>query len=161
MRRRAVGILPWIRLHNGQTFHKRNWAGRGVIPALRGVSTAQAHWRPHPKQHTIAEITLHMAYWKDAVTAHLRRQPWKYDETLNWRSVPPTKRGWVNAQAELRGAHRRLMGSLRTISPARLWQPIRPQHPDRLIDLAVGIATHDSYHAAQIFVLRRLSKRGK
>ncbi len=156
-----MGILPWIRAHCDQTFRKRNWAGRGVLPALRGVSKAQALWRPYPKQHTIAEIVLHMAYWKDAVTAHLRRQLWSYDEKQNWRPVPPTERGWVNARAELHGAHQRLMRSLRTLPQSRLWQPIRPRHPDRLIDLAIDIATHDSYHAAQIFVLRRLSTTRK
>lgn len=102
-----------------------------------------------------------MAYWKDAVTARLQRQPWRYDRRLNWRSVPPTARGWAHARAELLAAHDRLMRSLRTFPQSRLLTPIRPHHPDRFLDLAVDITTHDSYHAAQIFVLKRLSNRGK
>ncbi len=102
-----------------------------------------------------------MAYWKDAVTARLQRQPWRYDRELNWRPVPPTARGWEHARAELRAAHERLMRSLRTFPQSRLLKPIRPPHRNRFIDLAVDIATHDSYHAAQIFVLKRLSKTGK
>ncbi len=156
-----MGILPWVLAHCDQTFRSRNWAGRGVLPALRRVSYPQAHWRPHPHQHTIAEIVLHMAYWKDAVTARLQRQPWRYDRKLNWRPVPPTARGWENARAELRAAQERLMRSLRTFPQSRLLKPIKPRNRNRFIDLAVAIATHDSYHAAQLFVLKRLSKTGK
>ncbi len=32
-------LVPWIADHCDQTFRKRNWAGRGVLPSLRGVST--------------------------------------------------------------------------------------------------------------------------
>ncbi len=52
----AMDILRWARARVDQTFRKRNWAGRGVLPALRGVTSAQAHWRPSPAQHSIAEI---------------------------------------------------------------------------------------------------------
>ncbi len=156
-----MDILRWARARVDQTFRKRNWAGRGVLPALRGVTSAQAHWRPSPAQHTIAEIALHMAYWKDAVSAHLRQLPWKYDEQLNWRPVPPTMRGWVNARAELRASQQRLRRSLQGFPAARLLQPLRPRHPDKYIDLVIDIATHDTYHAAQIFVLRQLAQRAK
>ncbi len=151
-------LQSWIVDHCDRTFRKGNWAGPGVLPALRGVPLAVAHRRPHPQQHTIAEIALHMAYWKDAVAAVLRGQPWSFDKTLNWRAVPSTKRGWTSTRTALRKAHTRLLSSLRRVPPARLLRPLTPQSSRKAIDLAIDIATHDSYHVAQIFVLRRLSK---
>ena len=95
-----------------------------------------------------------MAYWKDAVTARLTGRPWKYDESQNWRAAVATEQGWAQARGELGAAHKRLMAALRTLTPERLVEPVRG--PWRLIDLVADVATHDTYHAAQIFVLRRL-----
>ncbi len=130
-------------------------------PALEGVSAELAAWRPHPEQHTIAEITLHIAYWKDAVGARLADRPWTYDEKQNWRTVPATAHGWSHSLAELQASHERLMRDLRALSSTRLMAavgttPGGPTRELRAIDLVVDIATHDHYHAAQIFVLKRL-----
>ena len=54
----------------------------------------------------------------------------------------------------------RLMEDLHSLGADRLLAPLRKTEwetrPLRTIDLAVDIATHDHYHAAQIFVLKRL-----
>ncbi len=46
------------------------------------------------------------------------------------------------------------MRVLRALPPSRLMKRI--YRTDRGIDFAVDIATHDTYHSAQIFVVRRL-----
>ncbi len=102
-----------------------------------------------------------MAYWKDAVSARLSGAPWTYDEARDWREVAPTAEGLAAALAELDAAHGRLMEHLRTLTEQRLFTPVgkawwSPSGQALLLDLAVDVATHDSYHAAQIFVLRRL-----
>lgn len=157
----AQSIADWLRARVDRTYRSGNWAGPGVLRAIRGVSPAAAHWRPHPDQHTIAEITVHMGYWKDAVEARLTGRPWTYDKAANWRPVAPTARGWAGARAELAAAHRRLMRALRATRAADLLAPAAAVDPRRLrwrmLDFVVDVATHDSYHAAQIFVLRRLA----
>lgn len=158
----SQSIAGWLRNRVDRTYRSGNWAGSGPLRAIRGVSPQAAHWRPHPEQHTIAEITLHMGYWKDAVTARLVGRPWRYDQDANWRPVAPTARGWAQARAELAGAHRRLMHALRAARDADLLAaPAAAVDPRRLrwrmLDFVVDVATHDSYHAAQIFVLRRLA----
>jgi hypothetical protein len=95
-----------------------------------------------------------MAYWKDAVTARLRDQPWSLDESLNWRAAGPGEAGWAEAKTDLTAAHKRLVAALRAFTPDRMLERIRGRL--RLIDVVTDIATHDTYHAAQIFVLRRL-----
>ncbi|MEX0765269.1 MAG: DinB family protein [bacterium] len=147
-------ILAWIIRRCDETYRRGNWSGPGVGKALKGVTPEEAHWRPQQDQHHIAELVLHMAYWKDAATAILAGQPWKYDDAQNWRTAPDTAEGWVQARAELDRAHGRLMRTLRGLPRARLMKTIH--RSVRGIDFAVDIATHDTYHSAQIFVLRRL-----
>lgn len=110
-------VIDWIVSRGDGTYRRGNWAGKGPLPSIKGVTADVAHLR-HPDQHTIAEIVLHMAYWKDAVTARLTGQPWKYDESQNWRAAVATEQGWAQARAELGAAHRRLMAALRTYSRA-------------------------------------------
>ncbi len=157
-----TNILHWIAERCDQTYKKGNWAGRGVLPAIDGISAEMAHWRPHPEQHTIAEIVLHMAYWKDAAGARMAGRPWTHDEQLDWRPVPTTEQGWGQARAELQAAHERVMADLRALSDDRLLTSLgkgwwAETATLRVIDLAVDVASHDLYHAAQIFVLKRLS----
>jgi len=127
------------------------------------VGTEEASWRPNPEQHTIGEIVLHMAYWKDAVTERLSGRPWKHSEEMDWRPVPATARGWEDARTELDRAHGRLLEALGTLSAKRLSEVVGKawwldDGQARVIDFALGAAHHDMYHAAQIFVLRRQYK---
>ena len=172
-------IVEWIVEHVDMTYRKGNWAGPGVLPALDDLGAGEASWRPNPEQKTVGEMIRHMAYWKDAVTARLMGRPWEYNDDDNWRSVPATVHGLEHARAELDGSHARLLDALRGLTSARLderagrawWrEPVDPQSPYAAgstdqgtpgqaralaIDLALGAAQHDMYHAAQIFVLRR------
>jgi len=154
----ADAIVAWLIRRVDRTYRQGNWAGRGVLAAIADVPAEMAHWRPHPAQHTIAEMVLHMGYWKDAVTARLRGRPWRFDEQQNWPTLFPTAEAWEEAKAELAAAHRRLRTALRGVRAERLLE--RPSDDGgrrpTLADLVVDIATHDSYHAAQIFVLKRL-----
>ena len=157
----GVELVQWLVRHCDSTYRRGNWAGRGVLPAIDGVSLEEAHWRPHPEQHTVAELILHMGYWKDAVTARLRGEPWKYDEAMDWRGVPSTEAGLTEAREDLHRAHERLLTALGGVEPDGLMESIgkawwAEDETLRLTDLIVGVAAHDIYHAAQIFVLRRL-----
>lgn len=147
-------LHAWALQRCQHTYRRRNWAGKGPLPAIKDVTAEQAHWRPQPDQHNIAEIAMHMGYWKDRVTDALTGRTWKYSDADNWRTVDPNAGGWTAAQAELEAAQRRLVKAIRALPPARLME--RAVGPWNLFDFIVDIATHDSYHAAQIFVLRRL-----
>ncbi|HEV8353133.1 MAG TPA: DinB family protein [bacterium] len=157
----SQSLADWLRARVDRTYRRGNWAGPGPLRAIRGITPATAHWRPHSDQHTIAEITRHMGYWKDAVEARLAGRAWTYDRSANWRPVAPTARGWADARSELAAAHRRLMRALERTNDADLLAPAKAVDPRRLrwrmLDFVVDVATHDSYHAAQIFVLRRLA----
>ena len=152
-----AAVARWLVARVRGTYGRGNWAGKGVLPSIEGVSADVAH-RRHPEQHTIAELVLHMAYWKDAVAAALTGRPWQFDDRQNWRAAGPGEAGWAGAKEELAAAQRRLMAALRRFALPRAMERIRGRV--RVIDVVTDIATHDTYHAAQIFVLRRLPLAG-
>jgi uncharacterized damage-inducible protein DinB len=123
-----------------------------VLPAIVDVTAEMAHWRPHPAQHTIAEIVGHIAYWKDFTATALRGEKPAYSEALNWPQVESSADAWRRTRTELGAAHRRLMSALRALTPNRLAD--RVYRRVTVLDLAIDIATHDSYHVGQIYVLR-------
>jgi uncharacterized damage-inducible protein DinB len=132
-----------------------------MVPALEGISAEMANWRPVPDQHTIAEIVAHVAYHTELVAARLRGGPWKYRQEEDWQAGSPTEDGWARVRARLESAHRDLAAVLAAPAAGELLEPfdeswLSPELVTRRIDLAVDIATHDIYHAGQIFVLKRL-----
>jgi uncharacterized damage-inducible protein DinB len=147
-----------------QTDSLGNWAARGVQPALQGVTVEMAHWRPTPDQHTIAELVSHIAYHRELVTRRLRGDLWEYRDEADWQSGLPTEEGWAQARSRLDLARRQLMVTLAMLKHSNLLEPLgkswlSPELVTRRIDLAIDIATHDIYHAGQIFVLKRLFGR--
>lgn len=149
-------MSDWARTRCDRTYRSGNWAGKGVLAALDGVTAESAHWRPQAEQHTIAEIVLHMAFWKDVVAGVLGSGSYRYKEEGNWRAVEPTDAGWRRAQSALRTAHRGLMSAMRRVRDRDLMNRLRGRRKYTIADLTVDVATHDSYHVGQIFVLRHL-----
>ena len=54
-----------------EAFDRQAWHGPTLRGSLRGVTPAQAQWRPAPGRHNIRELTVHAAYWKYAVRRRL------------------------------------------------------------------------------------------
>ncbi len=154
-------ISDWIAERYDLTHRLGNWAARGVAPALEGVTGEIANWRPAPDQHTIAEIVAHLAYHTELVAKRLRGGAWEYRRDEDWRAGPPTEEAWAGVRARLEAAHEDFAALLATLDPGHLLEPLdkswlAPDLVTRRIDYAVDIATHDIYHAGQIFVLKRL-----
>ncbi|MCP4204404.1 MAG: DinB family protein [bacterium] len=146
-----------------QAFDKKSWHGTNLRGALRGVTHAQASWRPAPARHNIWELTLHAAYWKYAVRRRLLGEPrgsfphkgsdwfprpqgksaadWKQDVRL----LVETHRSMRNAIAGLRASDLHYVPAGSTVSN---------------LELVSGIAAHDLYHAGQIQLLKRLGAKG-
>ncbi len=140
---------------------RQGWHG-GPTPlgALRGVTAAQASWRPSPRRKSIWMLTLHIAYWTYAVRrlldgserAGFPRRP------SNWPVQPASadERSWTADVALLRTERDRLTRAAAAVNPAVLYR--RPATSKRWTygELLVGIAMHDAYHTGQIQLLKRL-----
>lgn len=145
-----------------QAFDRRAWHGTPLGGALRGVTVAQAVWRPRRGRHNIWEIVLHAAYWKYIVRRRLTRDvDARFPRSgSNWFPLPaqPDARSWKQDLALLREQHRLLRNAIARFPVARLGtRAWRSQWTNAAT--IYGIASHDLYHAGQIQLLKRLQKR--
>lgn len=133
-----------------EAFEKKSWHGPNLKGAIRGLSAAQAAWRPAPGRHSIWELVLHAAYWKYAARRKLTggKRGSFAESGSNWfqRTGPPDQAAWNKDVALLTAEHkelRRAIAGLADLGESNLrW--IR------------GIVAHDLYHAGQIQLLKRL-----
>ena len=81
-----------------QAFDRRGWHGTTLRGALRGVTPAEALWRPGPDRHNVWELTIHAAYWKYAVRRRLAGEATGSFERKpsNWPDIPdpPDPKAW-------------------------------------------------------------------
>jgi hypothetical protein len=143
-----------------EAFNRRAWHGTNLRGSIRGLTWAEAAWRPAPGRHNIWEIVLHTAYWKYAVRQRLwggKRGSFPIKGS-NWFKSPPasTAAAWRRDVALLDEQHRALRrliaeewdkagGGLRHDATARRY-------------MVRGMAFHDVYHAGQIQLLKRLCR---
>lgn len=145
------------------------WHGPNLRSALRGVTTAQAAWRPAPRRHNIWELAVHAAYWKYTVRRRCtgaKRGDFA-ERGSNWfhrpgaaredatREASANEKAWRQDLALLELEHRRLRESIAAVDPNLLHQPFDRQGRP-LVAHILGTAFHDVYHAGQIQLLKRL-----
>jgi uncharacterized damage-inducible protein DinB len=143
-----------------QSFDHKSWHGTVLRGSLRGISAEQAAWRPATGRHNIWELAVHAAYWKYSILRRLRlgeevRFPFKGS---NWFPRPegePSERAWKTDLQLLGSVHRELRQAVAALRDADL-EIIPEGSKTRVIDLVLGVARHDIYHAGQIQLLKRL-----
>jgi len=153
-------IRQLLRVYD-QAYTGRAWHGTPLRGAIRGISPRAALRRPGKNRHNIWEEVLHTAYWKYIVRRRLTR-----DESdsfprdgSNWF---PVRRGstreWRAAVRLLDQQHTLLRRVIARFPAAQLgrrgWRSkwTNEEH-------IYGIASHDLYHAGQIQLVKRLTKR--
>lgn len=155
------GELQMLLSAMDEAFERKAWHGPNLRGAIRGVSAAEAAWRPAENRHSIWELVVHAAYWKYAVRRRLlgdKRGSFSL-EGSNWFSRPdvPSEAGWREDVALLAAEHRQLRAAAAALDPRRLHQPARGVRtaPATLLR---GIAFHDVYHAGQIGFLKKMAR---
>ena len=142
-----------------EAFDHPAWHGPTLRGSLKGVTAAQAAWRPARGRHNIREIAIHAAYWKHAVTKRLTgetRRPFPI-EGANWFDAARS-RSWSDDVRLLADEHRQLRKAIAAYPARVLRKPVdrRKQSAEFTIR---GIAAHDLYHAGQIQLLKKLQGR--
>ena len=154
----------------GEAFDKKSWHGPNLRGAIRGVTVAQAAWRPAGDRHNIWELTLHAAYWKYVVRRKILREkrgsfvlagsnfferPESGSAVAGSASVGSAlaeaalaEAAWKRDIAILETEHRKLRDTVADL-PARAFTPAT-------CHLIRGAAAHDLYHAGRIRLLRRM-----
>jgi DinB superfamily len=140
-------------------YQKKAWHGPNLKGSIRGLSAAQAGWRPRPDRHSIAENVVHAAYWKYAVRRRLndeKRRSFALDGS-NWFALPSPldEDTWKMYGRLLEQEHRLLRDVVASFPVERLY--LFPQGGKvNFANQIYGIAMHDVYHAGQIQLLKRL-----
>jgi uncharacterized damage-inducible protein DinB len=144
-----------------QAYNRKSWHGTNLRGSIRGLSAAEAAWRPTRNRHNIWEIVVHAAYWKYAVTRRFSETP-RGSFSLkgsNWFKRPEgakaTDSAWRADVALLESAHAALRTAVGRLTSADLSKTPRGSKVSNF-DLLAGVAAHDLYHAGQIQLLKRL-----
>ncbi|HEY2431586.1 MAG TPA: DinB family protein [Vicinamibacterales bacterium] len=147
-----------VRAHHGDPWH-----GSALRTILQGVSASQAARRPAAEAHSIWEIVLHLAGWRNEVARRAGGAPAAEPEGGDWPPVgDPSPDRWAAALAALDAAHERLLAAVGGLTDEALAAPsVDPR--DRSLGAGVtyrelfhGIVQHDAYHAGQIALLKKL-----
>jgi hypothetical protein len=142
-------------------FDQAAWHGPNLRGSLRGVSPAQAAWRPAPGRHNIWELAVHAAYWKYVVRRTLQgaKRGGFSEDGSNWfrRGNSANEKAWRKDLNLLENEHLLLREAVAQVDPAKLHQGGSTKKWI-LADHILGIAFHDIYHAGQIRLLRRMEQ---
>jgi hypothetical protein len=143
-----------------QAYEQPTWHGPNLRNSLRGLTPAQALWRPAEGRHCIWEYALHCAYWKFMALRHLKGNLSRGNfprKPANFPSVPEksSTSAWKEDLAFLHEIHLELRQAVSALKPQDLNQKSGRW---TLAEHAFGAANHDIYHAGQIRLLRRMQE---
>ena len=155
----AISPLSELLSMVDEAFDARAWHGPTLRRSVRGVTPAQAAWRPGPGRHNIWEVAVHAAYWKHQVRGRLGAAPrGPFPLTgKNWFAADGLS--WSDAVRLLDDEHQALRATIASLPSAALRRRVRGR--DTAAFTIRGIAAHDLYHAGQIQLLRRLQRRAR
>ena len=150
-------LLGWI----DEAYDRKAWHGPNLKGALRGVSEADASWRPAPGRHNTWELAVHAAYWKYAVWRRLtgeKRRTFPLSGS-NFFRRPIPGRTLAEDLALLDAEHKRLRATVAALSPVSLGKSAAGSR-QKVGKMVAGIAMHDVYHAGQIRLVLSLRAGG-
>jgi len=126
----------------------------GVASAFAGLDWKLAAARPERAAHSVFQLLRHMIYWQDWVVKWLDGQnpAVARHASAGW----PTETGPANAKDWERTV-RRFRAGLKELN-RRIGGPDLLAKPGRKtrLEMLHAIASHNSYHAGQVVILRRM-----
>jgi|SRR6188508_1981344 hypothetical protein len=139
-----------------QAFRRKSWHGTNLLGSIRGIDAETASWRPAKGGHNVWELIVHAAYWKYSVYRRFADEPRSRFPAngSNWFERPfgTDLKADINL---LKDYHTKLIEAVRNYPDSRLTK-IPKGSKTTYLDLAIGAAAHDLYHAGQIQLIKRL-----
>lgn len=151
-----MNLIDLLLAQIDQAYNRRSWHGTNLRGSIRGLTPAQAAWRPDPGRHNIQELVVHAAYWKYAVRRRLtgeKRGSFPLKGSNFFPRNESDAKQWRDDVRLLDDTHRQLRQAIASMDPRRLKRPVSASWTN--LDLASGIVAHDLYHAGQIQLLKR------
>jgi uncharacterized damage-inducible protein DinB len=134
------------------------WYGPSLREVVADVTPEKAAARPASGQHSIWELIAHVIAWERIVLRRLSGEVIKnVPESVNF---PPIDKHdatqWQKTLADLAAAHSEFVDAIRKLDDSRLDQNLAGEEYSFYFVLH-GIVQHNSYHAGQIAVLKKLA----
>ena len=138
------------------------WHGSPLSQILQGVTHLQAAARPVTAAHSIWELVLHVAAWKNEVRRRLSGAAAGEPQEGDWPPVGEvSEASWQAAREHLELSHRLLVSAVRDLRETKLFEPTNDVR-DREVGTGVtyyellhGAVQHDVYHSGQIAILKK------
>lgn len=141
-----------------RAYNQLSWHGPNLRGGLRGITPEIASKRPAPERKNIWEHVVHAAYWKYVARRRLTGEkrgsfPLKGS---NWFERPTfhALANWKEDLAQLEQCHLTLRASIEAFD-GDLSRKM-PGSKVTYLQLLLGVASHDTYHAGQIQLIRRI-----
>jgi uncharacterized damage-inducible protein DinB len=139
-----------VKAHRGGAWH-----GPSLLFALRGVTAAEAVWRPAGgNTHNIWEIVLHVTGWMEVVALRARGRGASRPAQGDWPLVAERNEGaWRIARLSLNAAYQDVLAALDELEDRDL---DRRAGSRTVRENLLGTLEHMAYHAGQIRLLQRM-----
>jgi uncharacterized damage-inducible protein DinB len=132
------------------------WPGPSLKKALDGVTAGMASRRTVAEAHTIWEVVLHVAAWKEVARLRLEWKPVTEPEEGDFPQVTETNaEAWARALELLETNHRKLLEVVTDAGDEWQFDKLVPVGGKSVYETLHGILQHDIYHAGQIMLLRK------
>ena len=142
-----------------RAFYGGAWHGPALLELLQDVDAATASRKPIENVHSIWELVLHVEVWDRAAMVRLGGEKYQPKGTDNFPSViTPKEREWRKAVASVKRTHDLLVNIVAGLAAERLSDRVPGKRYD-FAHMLHGIAQHELYHAGQIAILKKVSKR--
>ena len=139
-----------------EAFDRTSWHGTNLRGSFRGMSAAEAAWRPGEGRPNAWELALHTAYWKYRVRRKLTGEkrgsfPLVGSNFFRRPDGEPKEAAWKADRALLVAEHRALVAAVAERLPE-----LAGSRRAKALHLVRGIAAHDLYHAGQVQLGKKL-----
>ncbi|HKX16810.1 MAG TPA: DinB family protein [bacterium] len=163
----GVSLNEVVVNHIHTTLEDEEWQWQPPLRgALRGLTAAEAAWKPAPPRHSIWQIVRHLTLWKRGVLDAWDGNPpdGAQLEAVDWLEVNDGDTEWDRDRRDLLRLSEEFLTRAhalddRALSKQVTWYRGGPAQP--LAMRLVRATTHDTYHAGQIMYLRALQGIGK
>jgi uncharacterized damage-inducible protein DinB len=132
------------------------WHGDPVWKVLEGVTPDEAASYAHPNSHNIWELVSHMTFWETEVYRRLKHLPERSPDKLNFPAAGPvTAESWNQVLGDFRQSNDQFRSAIAQLEDAQLEQPLPGREQSAYVEL-LGVIQHNTYHAGQIALLRKI-----
>ena len=133
-------------------FDGRPWHGSPLRTLVSGIDEQQAHAHPMAKARSIAELLAHTVAWIEIVARRVSGEVFEVAHELDFPDVRNV--AWSDLVARLDRAHAHLLEAVAALDDTALRAPAAGQEYS-VQTMLHGLMHHNTYHAAQIAILKK------